>query len=121
MIGTKRNKRKFYLCKRYIDPETNVTKYKKPQDKHLNYQPTNSDAQVLALGTEYSEYLKVTGTAEEISKFSNKDRCYVYVKPPKKHDEMCEGADYEVSGNPLVSLNEGEFMLKRLSGDNESY
>lgn len=120
MVGLKRNKRAFYLCKRYIDPETNVTKYKKPIPKKLNYQPTNSDAQVLALGTEYSEYLRVTGTPEEISKFSNKDKCYVYVNPPKDFNGMCEDADYEVNGNPLITLNEGELMLKKLSGGNEN-
>ena len=121
MVGMKRNKRQFYLCKKYIDPETNVTKYKKPQPKHLNYQPTNSDAQVLALGIEYSKYLRVTGTAEEIGEFKNKDRCYVFVKPPKDFNGMCDDADYEVNGDPSISLNEGELMLKKLSGDNESY
>lgn len=119
MVGLKRNKKVFYLCKKYIDPETNVTKYKKPQKVSLNYQPTNSDAQVLALGTEYSKYLKVTGTARDISIFSNKDKCYVYVKPPKEYDEMCDDADYEVNGDPLITINEGELMLKKLSGDNE--
>lgn len=119
MVGLKRNKRAFYLCKKYIDSETNVTKYKKPQKVFLNFQPTNSDAQVLALGTEYSKYLKVTGTAKDISIFSNKDKCYVYIKPPKDFDEMCDDADYEVNGDPLITLNEGELMLKKLSGDNE--
>lgn len=121
MVGLRRNKRVFYWCKRYIDSETNVTKYKKPVKMNLNYQPTNSDSQVLALGTEYSKYLKVTGTAEQIRKFRNKDRCYVYISPPRSYNEMCDDADYEVSGDPLITLNEGELMLKKLSGDDENY
>lgn len=116
MIGLKRNKRRLYWCKRYIDPRTNVTKFKEPKPILLNYQPTNSDAQVLALGTDYSKYLSVTGTAKAILEISNKDRFYVYVKPPKVFDEMCEDADYEVNGDPSISLNEGQFMLKKLSG-----
>ena len=114
MVGLRRNKRYFYWCKRYIDPETNVTKFKKPIKLFLNYQPTNSDAQVLALGTEYSKYLRVTGSKNEISIISNKDRCYVNVKPPKDFNGMCEDADFEVSGDPLITLNEGEFILKKL-------
>lgn len=120
MVGLKRNKRFFYLCKKYIDPETNVTKYKEPHKVFLNYQPTNSDSQVLALGTDFSKYLKVTGTAEELSVFSNKDRCYVYKKVPLNFDGMCDDADYEVDGSPITNLNEGELMLKKLSGEDEN-
>ena len=119
MVGLRRNRRCFYLCKRYIDPETNITKYAKPQQVLLNFQPTNSDSQVLALGTDFSKYLKVTGTAEELSIFSNKDRCYVYKPLPKNFNGMCDDADYEVNGSPMLSLNEGELMLKKLSGEDE--
>lgn len=117
MIGLKRNKRPIYWCKKYIDEETNVTKFKNPERIFLNYQPTNSDAQVLALGTEYSKYLKVTGSDNEIVKIKNKDRFYVYAKPPKVFDGMCEDADYEVDGDPSITLNEGSFMLNKLSGN----
>lgn len=119
MVQLQRNKRLFYWCKRYIDEETNVTKFKKPELLELNYQPTNSEAQVMALGTSYSKYLRVTGTGDEVKKISNKDRCYIYVDPPETFNEMCDDADYEVSGDPLITLNEGEFMLKKLSGNDE--
>lgn len=117
MIGLKRNKRPIYWCEKYIDEATNVTKFKKPERIFLNYQPTNSDAQVLALGTEYSKYLKVTGSDNEIVKIKNKDRFYVYANPPKTFDGMCEDADYEVDGDPSITLNEGSFMLNKLSGN----
>jgi hypothetical protein len=119
MVELKRNKKIFYICKKYIDPETNVTKYREPQKVLLNYQPTNSDSQVLALGTDYSKYLKVTGTSEELSIFSNKDKCYVYKSIPKNFDGMCYDADYEVNGDPMININEGELMLKKLSGEDE--
>ena len=59
-------------------------------------------------------------TKEEVSRFKNKDRVYVYVKPNLLNfDEMCHDADYEVDGDPIITLNDGEVMLTRLSGDDE--
>lgn len=118
MTGLKRDKKYFYWCKRYIDEETNVTKFKKPEKVFLNYEPASSDALVLALGTEYSKYLKVTGSREEMQKISNLDRCYIYTKPNlKDFDGMCEDADFEVTGDPSRTENETWFMLKKLSGN----
>lgn len=119
MNSLRRNKNKFYLCKRYID-ENNITKYHYPIEVKLNYAPMNSDAQVLALGIDYSKYLIVVGTAKELSIFSNKDRCYIYNKPDLKNfDEMCYDADYEVSGDTSITWNEGMATLKKLSGEYE--
>lgn len=115
MVGLKRQKKYFYWCERYVDEVTQVTKFRKPKLVYLDYQPTNSDAQVLALGTEYSKYLKVTGNGEQISKFKNKDRCYIFVEP--SDDEMCNDADFEVQGDPSRTDNEISLMLKKLSGN----
>lgn len=113
-----RNKRKLYLCKRYIDEKTNVTKYKEPIEIVINWQPISTDAEVLTLGVDYSKYIRIKGTVQETSIFGNKDRCYVYNKPNlKEFDGMCDDADYEVSEPPVNMLNDGEVMLMKLSGE----
>ncbi len=112
MINLKRNKRKFYLCKRI----ENSTEFAQPKDKSLNYQPTNSVGEMLSLGEEYSMYLKIKCTPEEAKDFHDKDRCYIYKQPSTPFDVMCDDADYYVNGEPLVSLNEAEINLKKLSG-----
>lgn len=121
MNSLQRNKNLLYLCNKYLDEETNVTKFKKPEKGiNINWQPISSDAQVLVLGSEYSKYIRIKGTKEEVSRFKNKDRVYVYVKPDLLNfDEMCHDADYEVDGDPIITLNDGEVMLTRLSGDDE--
>lgn len=121
MNSLQRNKNLLYLCKKYVDEETNVTKFKKPkQGININWQPISSDAQVLVLGSEYSKYIRIKGTKEEVSRFKNKDRVYVYITPNLLNfDEMCHDADYEVDGDPIITLNDGEVMLTRLSGDDE--
>ena len=119
MNSLQRNKNDLYLCKKYIDEETNVTKFKKPEKPiKINWQPISSDSQVLGLGVEYSKYIRIKGTKNECSVFNNKDRVFVYKKPNLNNfDEMCDEADYEVDGSPVITLNDGEVMLKRLSGD----
>lgn len=118
MNSLKRNKRELYLCKRYVDEEVGVTKFKEPVKLKINWQPIDSEAQVLALGFEYSKYIRIKCTKMEAELFSNRDRCYIYVEPQKglKFDVMCNDADYEVRGNPIITLNDGEVMLRKLSG-----
>lgn len=113
MICLKRNKTKFYLCKKI----PNSTKFEKPIPCNLNYQPTNSVGERLTLGEDYSMYLKIKCTKQEASNFKNGDKCYVYVLPPEKHDELCNTADYVVDGNPADTLNQSEIKLRKLSGE----
>lgn len=117
MVGIKRQKKHFYWCERYVDEVTNITKFKEPKLVYLDYEPTNSDAQVLALGTEYSKYLQVVGNNEDIYKFKNKDRCYIFIEPLEEFDGMCNDADFEVSGDPSRTENGVSLMLKKLSGN----
>ena len=119
MVSLQRNKNPLYLCKKYVDEQTNITKFKKPKSAiSINWQPISSDSQVLGLGVEYSKYIRIKGTKDECSVFNNKDRVFVYKKPDLNNfDEMCNDADYEVEGSPVITLNDGEVMLKRLSGD----
>ena len=119
MVSLQRNKNPLYLCKKYVDEQTNITKFKKPEKPiSINWQPISSDSQVMGLGVEYSKYIRIKGTKDECSIFNNKDRVFVYKKPDLRNfDEMCDDADYEVDGSPVITLNDGEVMLKRLSGD----
>ena len=112
MLSLKRNKRSFYLCKRI----ENSTEFENPKEKFLNYQPTNSVGEMLSLAEEYSMYLRIKCTPEEAKDFSDKDRCYIYKQPNNPFDVMCDDADYYVNGEPLVTLNEAEINLKKLSG-----
>lgn len=117
MTGIKRQRKHFYWCERYTDETTEITKFKKPIKVYLDYEPMNSDAQVLALGTEYSKYLQVVGNNNEIKKFKNLDRCYINIEPPKDFDGMCNDADFEVSGDPSRTENGISLVLKKLSGN----
>lgn len=117
-----RNKKPLYLCKKYVDKETNVTKFEKPKKPLIiDWQPISSDSESYLFGIEYSKYIRIKGNVEECLKFNNKDRVYVYVVPDLDNfDEMCIDADYEVSGSPVIMLNNGEVMLKRLSSGDEN-
>lgn len=112
MISLVRNKRKFYLCKKVADDIS----FEKPKLKNLNFQPISSVGEMLTLGEEYSMYLRIKCNPNEASDFSDKDRCYVYKKPPLVHDEICDDADYVVDGEPVITLNEAEITLRKLSG-----
>lgn len=116
-----RNKRPLYLCQKYVDEETNVTKFKKPiKPLSVDWQPISSDSESYVFGIEYSKYIRIKGNTEECLKFHNKDRVYVYVIPDLDNfNEMCIDADYEVSGSPVITLNNGEVLLKRLSSGDE--
>ena len=112
MVNLVRNKRKFYLCKKIA----NSTKFEKPIPKNLNYQPVNSVGEMLTLGEEYSMYLKIKCSPAQAADFSDKDRCYIYKQPEVEHNEMCDDADYVVDGEPIITLNEAEITLRKLSG-----
>lgn len=116
-----RNKRSLYLCKKYVDEETNVTKFEKPKKLlMIDWQPVSSDAESFVFGIEYSKYIRIKGNTEECLQFHNKDRVYIYNKPDlDNYNEMCIDADYEVTGSPVIMLNVGEVLLKRLSSGDE--
>lgn len=112
MISLARNKRTFYLCKKVADNTT----FEKPISKTLNFQPISSVGEMLTLGEDYSMYLRIKCTPSEAADFRDKDRCYIYKQPPKPHDLMCDEADYVVDGEPIITLNEAQITLRKLSG-----
>lgn len=120
MNSLMRNKRDLYLCERYVDEEYQVIKFKTPVKLTVDWQPISTDSQVLSLGTEYSKYIRIKGKISETSRFNYKDRVYVYEKPDfNNFNVMGEDADYEVINAPVNMLNDGEVLLKKLSGENE--
>ena len=113
MVGLVRNKRKLYLCKKI---ENSVT-FEEPIVKRLNYQSRNSVGEMLSLGEDYFKYLRIKCTPKEAQDFEDKDRCYIYKEPSIPFDPLCNDADYIVDGSPLITLNEAEVNLTRISGD----
>lgn len=117
MRPLRRNKREIHLCQKYQDG--NLTKFKEPIPLLENYVPTNSDGDLIAIGMDYPKYLRIKTSAEEKKLFHPKDRVYVYVDKPKKHDVLCRDADYEVYKDPSVWINEMDIMLYRISGNDD--
>lgn len=109
-----RNKRTLYLCTEYQDGY--ISKFKKPIPIRLNYQATNSEGDLVALGMDYSKYIRIKTDLQYSNTFHAKDRVYINTKPSYPFDELCKDADYEVDSEPIVSLNVVEITLKRLSG-----
>ena len=118
MNNLKRNKRKFYLCKK--KEENGRVIFAEPIEVKLNFQPIESkktQGQLLEFGPDFTSTLIVYMKSSEASKFSNGDRCYVFVNPPDTYDKTCTTADYYVDGNPKIYINECTIHLERMKGD----
>lgn len=113
MVSMTRNKRKIYLCKK----QENSLEFAEPIELKVNYRPTYSSNDVLALGNNYSLYQTIKCTPKIAKKFSFNDR--VYINKPTEFDSSCNDADFYVYGEPLITLNEAEVTLRKLSGDLE--
>lgn len=110
----KRNKRIIYLCNRYQDDK--IVKYKLPIEVKVNYQATNSEGDLIALGLDYPMYIRLKVDISFGEMFKANDRVYVNKIPNETFDELCKDADYEVDSDPIISLNSVEVTLKKLSG-----
>lgn len=115
MRNLRRNKRKLYLCQKYID--NNIDKYREPVLIHENYLPTNSEGDLISIGMDYPMYLRMKPEISEKDLFHEGDRFYIFTEPPETHDVMCKNADYEIYKKPMIHLESMEIMLKRRSGD----
>lgn len=111
MINMTRNKRTIYLCKK----KENSLQFEEPVAIKINYRPTYSSNDVLALGNNYSLYATIKCTPKLAKRFSFNDR--IYINEPQEFDSSCNDADFYVYGEPLVTLNEAEITLRKLSGD----
>lgn len=109
-----RNKRKLYLCEHYQDEY--ITLFKEPKEIYINYQATNTEGDLIALGLEYPKYMRLKTDLSHAGIFHANDRVYISIEPSEPFDELCKDADYEVDSDPIISLNSVEITLKRLSG-----
>ena len=128
----KRNKRTIYLCQEYQDGD--IRKFHNPIKIKVNYQATNSDGDLIALGLDFPKYMRIKSDLKYANTFHPKDRVFIKASPistrkitvtnnngTEERDEeyfdvLCKNADYEVDSDPRVSLNVVEITLKRLSG-----
>lgn len=110
----RRNKRVIYVCHEYQD--NNIRKYTEPEEVRINYQPTNSDGDLIALGMDYPKYMRIKADKCYEKTFRPNDKVYIMKTPSKPYDKLCKDADYEVVSDPQVSLNSIEVTLTRLSG-----
>jgi len=106
-----RNKRTIYLCKRI----ENSLEFQEPIAIKVNYRPTYSSSDALTLGNNYTLYQTIKCTPKIAENFSYNDR--IYMKEPINFNSSCNDADYYVYGNPLITLNEAEITIRKLSGD----
>lgn len=109
-----RNKRTLYLCTEYQDGE--LSKFKPPIEIKVNYQATNSEGDLIALGMDFPMYVRIKADMNINGMFKAGDRVYINTQPAETFDELCKDADYEVDSDPIVSLNVVEITLKKLSG-----
>ena len=117
MITLRRNRRKIYVCNTYFDPELkNIKKYSEPIELYENCQTTSGLADIERFGLESYQYMRIKTTNEHGVNYHYGDAVYVNVTPPQTHDPYCKTADYEVSEDPIVTLNFTEVLLKRRSG-----
>lgn len=114
MRSLARNKRELYLCTEY--QENDLSKYHSPILLKLNYQATNSEGDLIALGMDYPMYIRIKTDTQYKNTFKAGDRVYIGIKPNQPFDELCKDANYEVDSDPIVSLNVVEVTLKKLSG-----
>lgn len=113
-----RNKRKFYLCNKTIDEDTNREIFSEPIPCLMNYQPLSTTGEIIASGNEFINRLAVYTNPKKAKNIHNFDRCYVFIDPPEQYDKYCTEADFYVDGEPMSFLNEARFYLQRMIGDN---
>jgi hypothetical protein len=109
-----RNKRLLYVCNHYQDGR--ITKFHEPIPINVNYQATNSDGDLIALGMDFPMYMRIKADLSDVTNFKAEDRVYIMRTPSEPFDVLCKDADYEVDSDPIISLNSVEITLKKLSG-----
>lgn len=120
MRNLRRNKRKLYLCQKYID-DNNLDKWKEPILIYENYLPTNSEGDLISIGMDYPMYLRMKPEISKINLFHEGDRFYIFTIPPDEYDPICKDADYEIYKKPMIHIESMEIMLKRRSGDRNEH
>lgn len=127
MRTLKRDEKTIYVCHRYKDG--NLIKYKNPIPINEHYATTDTEADLIAMGMEYSKRLRIKASnrvcidgqwCDRATMYHQGDKVYVYTKPPVEHDVLCKTADYEVEVDPIVTPNQMGVTLVKLSGKDKS-
>ena len=111
MRTLERDKKPLYLCKKITDSEPQ--QFEKPVYMRLNTVATTSQADIVAFGDSYKEYRRAIIETGDRNKFHEGDRAYIFVAPPKEHDALCEGADFEIN-SISDSVSQTIVLFKRL-------
>lgn len=111
MRTLERDKKPLFICKRIPDSEPN--QFEEPVKRYLNTVATTSQADIVAFGDQYKEYRRALITKEEMERYHEGDRAYIYVIPPKEHDPLCNECDFEII-SVSDSVSQVEILFKRL-------
>ena len=114
MIPLLRNRRKIYVCNAYFENEKK--RYEEPIKLYENCQTTSGLADMERFGLEAYQYMRIKTSIQNGKNYHIGDAVYVNVEPPAEHDKLCKTADYEVSEDPITTLNYTEILLRRRSG-----
>lgn len=114
MITLLRNKRKIYVCNTYLDNK--IKKYNEPIKLYENCQTTSGLVDAQRFGLDSYQYMRIKTSLDNAKYYHLGDAVYVNVEPPEEHDILCKTADYEVSEDPLITINHTEILLRRRSG-----
>lgn len=109
-----RNKRPLYICELYQD--NNLKKYKEPVKLNENWQVIYTSEEFKNVGQEVYDTVRIRTSVDHAKYYHLGDRAYIFVQPPSEHDVYCKTADYQVFADPIVTLNECQVILKKLSG-----
>lgn len=111
-----RNKRTLYICELWED--NGIRKYKEPVMLRENWQLYSTDAEFINAGLDVYNYVRIKTNKRNAEHYHLGDRVYLFNSLPSEHDVFCKTADYEVYTDPIVTLNECQVILKKLSGRN---
>lgn len=112
MLTMKRNLKSFYV--RHVDEAESITVYTEPELVQLNLFPTTADSDLVALGSEYIEYMRARISIDDAKKYDIGD--LLYADDPVFNDMTDVGnATYRIRAI-LPMLNVSELLCKRMSG-----
>jgi hypothetical protein len=111
MRTLERDKKALYICEKIKDSDP--VQFKPPVEVKLNVVATTSEADIVAFGDSYKEYRRAKISVNELDKFNEGDRAYIYVAPPLVHDVLCDTADFEIK-SISDSISQASILFKRL-------
>lgn len=111
MRTLERDKKALYVCRKI--PNSEPVQFEAPVLTKLNVVATSSEADIVAFGDSYKEYRRAKISVQDLDKYHEGDRAYIYTVPPEEHDVLCENADFEIT-SISDSVSEVSILFKRL-------